>query len=57
MNAIARAQARPLWVYAVLPAVILNAGAILIFGGYCGLQATQPSLVSAIHPDQAQFLA
>ncbi len=57
MSAVARTRTRPLWVYAVLPAVILNAGAIVIFGGYYGLQATQPDLVSAIHPDQAQFLA
>ena len=46
----------PLWIYTVLPAVILNIGAILLFGGYYGLQATQPELVSSIQPDQIQFL-
>jgi membrane protease YdiL (CAAX protease family) len=46
----------PLWVYTVLPAVILNICAILLFGGYYGLQATQPELVANIQPDQVQFL-
>ena len=48
---------RPLWIYTALPAVILNIGAILIFGSYYALQATQPDLVSSIQPAQAQFLA
>jgi membrane protease YdiL (CAAX protease family) len=46
-----------LWVYTVLPAVILNIAAILIFGSYYALQATKPDLVSSIQPDQVQFLA
>jgi len=48
---------RPLWIYTALPAVILNIGAILIFGSYYALQATKPDLVSSIQPAQAQFLA
>jgi membrane protease YdiL (CAAX protease family) len=46
-----------LWVYAVLPAVILNIVAILVFGSYYAFQAVRPDLVAAIHPDQVQFLA
>jgi membrane protease YdiL (CAAX protease family) len=49
-------HSNPLWIYTVLPAVILNIGAILLFGGYYGLQATQPELVAEIQPDQVQFL-
>jgi len=48
---------RPLWIYSVLPAVILNIGAILIFGSYYALLATQPGLVASIRPTQVQFLA
>ena len=46
----------PLWIYTVLPVVILNVGAIVLFGGYYGLRATQPELVANIQPDQVQFL-
>ena len=45
-----------LWIYTVLPVVILNVGAIVLFGGYYGLRATQPELVANIQPDQVQFL-
>lgn len=48
---------RPLWIYSVLPPVILNIGAILIFGSYYALQATQPDTVASITPAQVQFLA
>lgn len=44
-----------LWVYAVLPPVILNVVAIIIFGGYYALQATRPTLVAWIRPEQVQF--
>jgi len=57
MNPKINSRLRPLWIYTVLPAVILNIGAVLIFGSYYALQATQPDLVSSIQPDQVQFLA
>ena len=37
-----------LWVYAVLPAVILNAAGCIIFGAYYGLAAQQPEWVAGI---------
>ena len=49
-------HSKPLWIYTILPAIILNIGAIILFGGYYGLQATQPELVSNIQPDQVRFL-
>jgi membrane protease YdiL (CAAX protease family) len=50
-----KSRVSPLWVYAVLPAVILNLGAIVIFGGYYTLQAVRPEMVSSIPSDQPQF--
>jgi membrane protease YdiL (CAAX protease family) len=49
-------RASPLWVYAVLPPVILNIAAIILFGGYYALQAIQPAFVSRISQDQIQFI-
>jgi len=40
-----------------LPAVILNLGAILLFGTYYALRAVSPALVASITPEQVQFLA
>ena len=57
MDSRALSQKRSLWIYTVLPPVILNIGAILIFGSYYALRATNPDLVSEIQPDQVQFLA
>src|SRR4030067_2846440 len=57
MNPKINSHLKLLWIYAALPAVILNIGAVLIFGSYYALQATQPDLVASIQPDQVQFLA
>lgn len=42
--------------YAVLPALILNVGAILLYGSYYGLQAVRPASVAGISAEQIQFL-
>src|SRR4030067_1399454 len=57
MNQKINSHLKLLWIYAALPAVILNIGAVLIFGSYYALQATQPDLVASIRPAQVQFLA
>ncbi len=44
-------------VFGVLPPVILNLGAVLIFGTYYALQAVNPSAVEHISPGQVQFSA
>jgi membrane protease YdiL (CAAX protease family) len=45
-----------LWVYMVLPTVILNLAGCLIFGTYYGLAAEKQELVSGIVPGQLNFL-
>jgi hypothetical protein len=37
-----------LWIYTVLPALILNIASLGIYGGYYGLKYTQPGVVAAI---------
>ena len=44
-----------LWTYAVLPAVVLNLAACIIFGVYYGLAAQRPELVAAIGQGQVFF--
>ena len=44
-----------LWIYAVLPAVLLNLAACAIFGAYYGLAAQRPELVAAIGQGQVFF--
>jgi membrane protease YdiL (CAAX protease family) len=46
---------KKLWVYTILPAVILNVGGVLIYGVYYGLQYARPELVAGIAPGQVQF--
>jgi len=45
-----------IWLFGVLPPLILNLGAILIFGTYYALLATNPAAVQGINPAQVQFL-
>jgi membrane protease YdiL (CAAX protease family) len=44
-----------LWVYAVLPAIILNLVSCIIFGVYYGLAAQRPELLSGISQGQVFF--
>ncbi len=44
------------WLFAVLPAVVLNLGAMLLYGGYYALQAVSPATVAGVSPAQLQFL-
>lgn len=46
-----------LWIYGVLPALVLNSGAAALFGTYYALLAMRPSAVASISPSQVQFLA
>lgn len=48
---------RSIWLFGVLPPVILNLGAILLFGTYYALLAVSPSTVQDIDPAEVQFLA
>jgi membrane protease YdiL (CAAX protease family) len=45
-----------LWVYAVLPAIILNLGGCVIFGSYYGMAAQQPELIAGIGQGQVFFV-
>jgi len=45
-----RPSAEKLWIYLVLPAVILNLGAFFTYGAYYALYYTQPGLVAGISP-------
>jgi membrane protease YdiL (CAAX protease family) len=46
-----------LWIYAVLPALVLNIGAIVLFGTYYALLATRPSAVANLSSSEVQFYA
>jgi len=46
-----------LWIFGILPPLILNIGAILLFGTYYALLATNPSAVQGISQGQVQFFA
>lgn len=46
-----------IWLFGVLPPIILNVGAIMLFGAYYALLATNPSVVQGISPAQVQFTA
>jgi hypothetical protein len=46
-----------IWLFGILPPVILNLGAILLFGTYYALVATKPSTVQGISPSQVPFSA
>jgi len=45
-----------IWLFGVLPPVLLNLGAILLYGTYYALLATNPSVVQGISPSQVQFI-
>jgi len=55
MNVESDARRDRLWVYAVLPVVILNLAGCIIFGAYYGLAAQQPELVADIGEGQVFF--
>jgi predicted Co/Zn/Cd cation transporter (cation efflux family) len=55
MNIGPDARRERLWIYAVLPAVILNLTGCIIFGAYYGLAAQQPELVADIGQGQVFF--
>jgi hypothetical protein len=46
-----------IWLFAVFPPLILNLGAILLFGGYYALHAMNAPAVQGISPGQVQFAA
>src|SRR5215469_1687197 len=46
-----------LWVYAILPVLVLNVGGFLIYGVYYAMAAVQPRLVAHIPPGQLTFAA
>jgi membrane protease YdiL (CAAX protease family) len=46
-----------IWLFGVLPPVILNLGAVLLFGTYYALLATNPAAVQGISQAQVQFVA
>ncbi len=48
-------QRQRLWVYAVLPPVVLNLGMLLGIGAYFALAATQPSVVAGFNQGQLSF--
>jgi membrane protease YdiL (CAAX protease family) len=56
MNQKTGTPGRRLWIYAVLPALVLNIGAILLYGTYYALQAARSSSVAGITAEQIQFL-
>lgn len=45
-----------LWVYTVLPALILNLLGLVVFGGYYAMAAVRPDLVAGIGPGQVSFV-
>jgi len=45
-----------LWVYMILPAVILNLGGVIVFGIYYGLASQRPEIVAGIGPGQFNFV-
>lgn len=51
-----RIPKRPLWIYAVLPPVILNVAAVVFLGGYYALREVRPEVVSGVDQDQIQFM-
>ena len=55
MNAEPDARRDRLWVYAVLPAVVLNLAGCMVFGAYYGLAAQQSALVASVRPGQVFF--
>jgi len=48
MNDVSFPHDRRLWFYIVLPAVILNIGSLIIYGGYYALKYMQPDTVAKI---------
>ena len=56
MNAELSTKRDRLWVYIVLPVVILNVGAVIVFGIYYGLASQRPELVAGISPGQVNFV-
>jgi membrane protease YdiL (CAAX protease family) len=48
MNANPLPRDQKLWIYTVLPAVILNIGSLIIYGGYYSLKYMQPDTVAKI---------
>jgi len=46
-----------IWLFGVLPSLILNLGAILLFGAYYALLAMNSPAVQGISPAQVQFFA
>jgi membrane protease YdiL (CAAX protease family) len=57
MNATLTPTRGSIWLFGVLPPVILNLGAILLFGGYYALLAINAPAVQGISPAQVQFAA
>ncbi len=45
-----------LWVYAALPAILLNVIGLLIYGTYYAIASQQPRLVASIPPGQLTFI-
>jgi len=45
-----------IWLFGVLPPLLLNLGAVLIYGSYYGLLAVNPGAVQGISQAQVQFL-
>lgn len=46
-----------IWLFGVLPPVILNLGAVLLYGAYYALLAIYPTAVEGVTQAQVQFLA
>jgi membrane protease YdiL (CAAX protease family) len=46
-----------IWLFGILPPVILNVGAIFLFGTYYALLATNPAAVQGVSQAEIQFLA
>ena len=55
MSVETQAKGDRLWVYTVLPAILLNLVGCVILGAYYGLEAQQPELAAAIGEGQAFF--
>ena len=55
MNVGSDARRDRLWVYAVLPVIILNIAGCILFGAYYGLASQQPELVAGIGEGQVFF--
>jgi membrane protease YdiL (CAAX protease family) len=50
-----RIQQDNLWVYTILPVVLLGVVGMLVYGAYYGLQATRPELVAGIAQGQLEL--